>query len=197
MRKPLSKRFRRRGASIALEPANRGLRGPHPAAQPRPHPGQAGRRCSGGTESSASMAARRAASRQAPARRRGAGAVLGMVAAVLDTHDARPWPVDVRAGRAAACAKPSPFQNNAVAPRARQTRRSISVARHAPAHPAGSESAAARAQSSAKAFSRSAQGPQRGHSPEWRCSRWRRSARLASGWRRPACEDRRRRRAIP
>ena len=37
------KRFRRRGASIALEPANTVLRGAHPAAQPRAHPGQAGR----------------------------------------------------------------------------------------------------------------------------------------------------------
>ncbi len=37
------KRFRRRGASIALEPANTRLRGPHPAAEPRAHPGQAGR----------------------------------------------------------------------------------------------------------------------------------------------------------
>ena len=37
------KRFRRRGASIALEPANTVLRGAHSAAQPRAHPGQAGR----------------------------------------------------------------------------------------------------------------------------------------------------------
>ena len=37
------KRFRRRGASIALEPANSVPRGAHPAAQPRAHPGQAGR----------------------------------------------------------------------------------------------------------------------------------------------------------
>ena len=37
------KRFRRRGASIALEPANTVLRGAHPAAEPRAHPGQAGR----------------------------------------------------------------------------------------------------------------------------------------------------------
>ncbi len=37
------KRFRRRGASIALEPANTVLRGAHPAADAGAHPGQAGR----------------------------------------------------------------------------------------------------------------------------------------------------------
>ena len=37
------KRFRRRGASIALEPANSDLRGAHPAAEPRARAGQAGR----------------------------------------------------------------------------------------------------------------------------------------------------------
>ena len=37
------KRFRRRGASIALEAGQPRLRGAHPAAQPGAHPGQAGR----------------------------------------------------------------------------------------------------------------------------------------------------------
>ena len=37
------KRFRRRGASIALEPANAVLRGAHPAADAGAHPGQDGR----------------------------------------------------------------------------------------------------------------------------------------------------------
>ena len=36
------KRFRRRGASIALEPANTVIRGAHPAAQSRAHSGQVG-----------------------------------------------------------------------------------------------------------------------------------------------------------
>ena len=37
------KRFRRRGASIALEPANAVLRSPHPAAEPGQDSGQADR----------------------------------------------------------------------------------------------------------------------------------------------------------